>query len=158
MNEKNGTSNNHTLLDLDGKCDSQSNESTSLDRRPASIGSSSSSGSLNSQLSNIETTKTKQEKAVPNLNRKLPAKAVVVQQRIPNAYDKKALKLEVLIFIMVFCYKHSNVIYQNFIQKGDIITVTNTNINGQWEGELNGKKGHFPFNYIKFVDDDVETA
>ena len=24
-------------------------------------------------------------------------------------------------------------------QKGDIIIVTKTNINGQWEGELNGK-------------------
>lgn len=31
--------------------------------------------------------------------------------------------------------------------------VTSTNINGQWEGELNGKQGHFPFNYIKFLDD-----
>ena len=26
-------------------------------------------------------------------------------------------------------------------QKGDIIIVTKTNINGQWEGELNGKVG-----------------
>ncbi|KAH7639620.1 crk proto-oncogene, adaptor protein [Dermatophagoides farinae] len=72
------------------------------------------------------------KKSTTNMNRKLPAKAIVIQQRIPNAYDKKALKLE----------------------KGDIITVTNTNLNGQWEGELNGRQGHFPFNYIKFLDED----
>ena len=30
-----------------------------------------------------------------NYNRKMPARALVVQQRIPNAYDKKALRLEV---------------------------------------------------------------
>ncbi|XP_027200007.1 crk proto-oncogene, adaptor protein [Dermatophagoides pteronyssinus] len=73
------------------------------------------------------------KKSTTNMNSvKLPAKAIVIQQRIPNAYDKKALKLE----------------------KGDIITVTNTNLNGQWEGELNGKHGHFPFNYIKFLDED----
>ncbi|UXI18485.1 hypothetical protein NH340_JMT04428 [Sarcoptes scabiei] len=72
------------------------------------------------------------KKIASNLNRKLPAKAIVIQQRIPNAYDKKALKLE----------------------KGDIITVTNTNLNGQWDGELKGKKGHFPFNYIRFLDEE----
>lgn len=31
----------------------------------------------------------------PNIQRKLPALAKVRQQRIPNAYDKTALKLEV---------------------------------------------------------------
>lgn len=36
---------------------------------------------------------------------------------------------------------------------GDIITVTKTNINGQWEGELKGKKGHFPFTHVEFIDD-----
>jgi len=70
----------------------------------------------------------------PNIHiqRKLPAKAVVNKQRIPNAYDKTALKLE----------------------KGDIITVTKTNINGQWEGELNGKTGHFPFTHVDFIDNE----
>lgn len=67
-----------------------------------------------------------------NLNRKLPALAKVKQARVPNAYDKTALKLEV----------------------GDIITVTKTNINGQWEGELRGKTGHFPFTHVEFIDQD----
>ncbi|KAH8376026.1 hypothetical protein KR093_005597, partial [Drosophila rubida] len=66
-----------------------------------------------------------------DLNRKLPARARVKQSRVPNAYDKTALKLEI----------------------GDIIKVTKTNINGQWEGELNGRKGHFPFTHVEFVDD-----
>ncbi|KAL1492340.1 hypothetical protein ABEB36_010601 [Hypothenemus hampei] len=64
--------------------------------------------------------------------RKLPAKARVKQARIPNAYDDTALKLEI----------------------GDIITVMKTNINGQWEGELNGKVGYFPFTHVEFLDDD----
>lgn len=63
--------------------------------------------------------------------RKLPAHARVKQARVPNAYDKTALKLEV----------------------GDIIKVTKTNINGQWEGELKGKTGHFPFTHVEFIDD-----
>lgn len=63
--------------------------------------------------------------------RKLPAYARVKQSRVPNAYDKTALKLEV----------------------GDTIKVTKININGQWEGELKGKKGHFPFTHVEFTDD-----
>uniref|UniRef100_A0A0K8UZH7 Adapter molecule Crk n=1 Tax=Bactrocera latifrons TaxID=174628 RepID=A0A0K8UZH7_BACLA len=66
-----------------------------------------------------------------DLNRKLPAFARVKQARVPNAYDKTALKLEI----------------------GNVIKVTKTNINGQWEGELNGKKGHFPFTHVEFIDD-----
>ncbi|XP_064476885.1 adapter molecule Crk-like isoform X2 [Ornithodoros turicata] len=65
-----------------------------------------------------------------NVQRKLPARARVKQARVPNAYDKTALKLEV----------------------GDIITVTKTNINGQWEGELKGRVGHFPFTHVEFID------
>lgn len=49
---------------------------------------------------------------------------------MPNAYDKTALKLEV----------------------GDIIKVTKININGQWEGELKGKTGHFPFTHVEFME------
>ncbi len=44
------------------------------------------------------------------------------------------------------------------VQKGEIILVTSTNINGQWEGEVNGKKGHFPFNYIKFLEEEIAAA
>lgn len=65
-----------------------------------------------------------------SLQRKLPAYARVKQARVPNAYDKTALKLEV----------------------GDIIKVTKTNINGQWEGELKGKTGHFPFTHVEFIE------
>lgn len=80
-------------------------DTSSLDQPcRTSIGSSNSSASVNSQLSSIETksqnsSEPNGKKSVPNLNRKLPAKAIVVQQRIPNAYDKKALKLEVNCYI-----------------------------------------------------------
>jgi proto-oncogene C-crk len=69
----------------------------------------------------------------PNIQRrlpKLPAMALVKQARVPNAYDKTALKLQI----------------------GDRIKVTQTNINGQWEGELNGKVGHFPFTHVDFIE------
>ncbi|XP_028968762.1 adapter molecule Crk [Galendromus occidentalis] len=62
--------------------------------------------------------------------RKLPAKARVKQARVPNAYDKTALRLDV----------------------GDIILVTAMHKNGQWEGELRGKTGHFPFTHVEFLD------
>ncbi|XP_034939280.1 adapter molecule Crk [Chelonus insularis] len=68
-----------------------------------------------------------------NIQRTLPAFAKVKQARVPNAYDKTALKLEI----------------------GDIIKVTKTNINGQWEGELHGKVGHFPFTHVEFVDNET---
>lgn len=61
---------------------------------------------------------------------KLPARAVVLQERVPNAYDKTQLKLE----------------------KGEILTVTQMHPNGQWEGELRGKKGYFPFTHVKLID------
>lgn len=102
--------------------------------RPDSGGSCSSNSNLvqqqpQSQLLLQETGQT----GVPrrsNIQRTLPAFAKVKQARVPNAYDKTALKLEV----------------------GDMIKVTKTNINGQWEGELHGKTGHFPFTHVEFVD------
>ncbi|XP_060082881.1 adapter molecule Crk-like [Ylistrum balloti] len=63
---------------------------------------------------------------------KLPALAVVIQPRIPNLYDKTQLKLE----------------------KGEIVTVTKMNKNGQWEGEIQGRKGIFPFTHVRFIDQD----
>jgi len=65
-----------------------------------------------------------------NIQRSLPAYARVKQSRVPNAYDKTALRLEI----------------------GDIVKVTKMSINGQWEGELNGKVGHFPFTHVEFID------
>ncbi|XP_067637435.1 adapter molecule Crk [Eurosta solidaginis] len=83
------------------------------------------------QLSNTNDHQLSNSLKQSDLHRKLPAFACVKQARVPNAYDKTALKLEI----------------------GDIIKVTKTNINGQWEGELNGKKGHFPFTHVEFIDD-----
>ncbi|XP_071119889.1 adapter molecule Crk-like isoform X1 [Mytilus edulis] len=66
----------------------------------------------------------------------LPARAQVIQQRIPNLYDKTQLKLE----------------------KGDIVLVTKMNSNGQWEGEINGRKGVFPFTHVRFTDNENSTS
>ncbi|XP_014833828.1 PREDICTED: adapter molecule crk-like [Poecilia mexicana] len=60
-----------------------------------------------------------------------PVYARAVQKRVPNAYDKTALALEV----------------------GDTVKVTKINVNGQWEGECNGKHGHFPFTHVRLLDD-----
>lgn len=38
------------------------------------------------------------------------------------------------------------------LQVGDIVKVTRMNINGQWEGEVNGRKGLFPFTHVKIFD------
>ena len=43
------------------------------------------------------------------------------------------------------------------LQVGDIVTVTAMNVSGQWEGEVNGRQGFFPFNYIEFINEDEET-
>lgn len=69
-----------------------------------------------------------------NTQRKLPAHARVKLARVPHAYDRTALRLEV----------------------GDIVKVTKMSINGQWEGELHGKIGHFPFTHVEFIDDEGE--
>lgn len=75
-----------------------------------------------------------QKNSLPSLQRKLPGLAEVIQSRIPNAYDKTALTL----------------------REGDIVRVTKMDINGCWEGEISGRKGHFPFNYVKFIEDPKE--
>lgn len=69
----------------------------------------------------------------PYMQRKLPGLAKVIQPRIPNAYDKTALTLK----------------------EGEIVRVTKMDISGCWEGEAlgSGRKGHFPFNYVKFIED-----
>jgi len=93
-------------------------------------------GSSNPQVTNHTNSDTPKNKLV-NVQRQLPAYARVKQARVPNAYDRTALRLEV----------------------GDIVTVTKMSINGQWEGELRGKVGHFPFTHVEFIDDDgVENS
>ncbi|KAG7264795.1 hypothetical protein CRUP_038337 [Coryphaenoides rupestris] len=59
-----------------------------------------------------------------------PVMAKAIQRRVPCAYDKTALALEV----------------------GDIVKVTRMNISGQWEGEVNGRRGLFPFTHVKIMD------
>lgn len=36
--------------------------------------------------------------------------------------------------------------------------MTKVNINGQWEGELKGKIGHFPFTHVEFIENDNENG
>lgn len=72
------------------------------------------------------------QRAGPALTqRNLPCLAKVIQSRIPNAYDKTALTLK----------------------EGDIINVTKVDICGSWEGEIGDRQGHFPFNYVEFLDE-----
>lgn len=42
----------------------------------------------------------------------------------------------------------------NHAQIGDVVKVTKMNINGQWEGEIDGKIGLFPFTHVEFIDSD----
>ena len=66
------------------------------------------------------------------LQRRLPCYARVKQAKVPSAYDPKALHLVV----------------------GDTIKVTKMNISGQWEGELHGKVGYFPFTHVEIIEED----
>ncbi|XP_078409942.1 crk-like protein [Cetorhinus maximus] len=59
-----------------------------------------------------------------------PVYARAIQKRVPCAYDKTALALEV----------------------GDLVKVTRMNISGQWEGEVNGRQGLFPFTHVQIID------
>ncbi|XP_056296739.1 adapter molecule crk [Pseudoliparis swirei] len=70
-----------------------------------------------------------QPTSLPNLQNG-PVYARATQKRVPNAYDKTALALEV----------------------GDQVMVTKINVNGQWEGECKGKRGHFPFTHVKLLE------
>lgn len=106
-------------------------ENHTVENTPARPESGGSSGSGNQSFHTETTQATATRRS--NIQRTLPAFAKVKQARVPNAYDKTALKLEV----------------------GDIIKVTKTNINGQWEGELHGKVGHFPFTHVEFVDNET---
>lgn len=112
-------------------------ENNSRPESGGSSGSNSNSGSATQVVPHAETTASPATTTTvtrrSNIQRTLPAFAKVKQARVPNAYDKTALKLEV----------------------GDIIKVTKTNINGQWEGELHGKVGHFPFTHVEFVDNET---
>lgn len=62
----------------------------------------------------------------------LPALARVITDRVPNAYDTSALRLK----------------------RGDIVRVLATNVYGMWEGEVNGRRGTFPFTHVEFIRED----
>ena len=49
-------------------------------------------------------------------------------------------------------------IYDFCVQKGELVKVLKTNINGQWEGEVNGRHGYFPFTHVVFVSEDELPA
>lgn len=53
-----------------------------------------------------------------------------------------------MLSLNVFCF----VLRISLPQVGDIIKVTKQNENGMWEGELNGKHGHFPFKLVEVID------
>ena len=73
-----------------------------------------------------------------------PSYARVRQARVPNAYDKTALSLQVKMNIL----KSSSILGS---QVGDLVKVTNMSQSGEWEGELGGRTGHFPFNHVVVV-------
>ena len=37
---------------------------------------------------------------------------------------------------------------------GDIVRVHKTNLDGQWEGEIDGRFGIFPFNHVEFIENE----
>ncbi|XP_065844613.1 crk-like protein [Oscarella lobularis] len=65
-----------------------------------------------------------------------PAKARAIMDRVANAYDRAALSFKT----------------------NDIIVVINQNENGLWEGELNGKRGYFPFTHVELLDGDFSDG
>lgn len=38
------------------------------------------------------------------------------------------------------------------LQVGELVKVTKINMSGQWEGECNGRRGHFPFTHVRMLD------
>lgn len=38
------------------------------------------------------------------------------------------------------------------LQVGELVKVTKINVSGQWEGECNGRRGHFPFTHVRILD------
>lgn len=54
------------------------------------------------------------------------------------------LKITKAHFLLVsFCF-----------QRGDIVRVLATNVYGMWEGEVNGRRGTFPFTHVEFIRED----
>ncbi|KAK7474113.1 hypothetical protein BaRGS_00034642 [Batillaria attramentaria] len=62
----------------------------------------------------------------------LPANAVVTLDRNPSLFAQNQL----------------------YLKKGEVVKVLATNVSGQWEGEVNGRRGIFPFTHVQFISDD----
>ena len=58
---------------------------------------------------------------------------------------------EVLYFGELIRFPHSDSLQLKF-KKGDLITITQSEDGGWWEGTLDGKTGWFPSNYVEKVD------
>ncbi len=78
----------------------------------------------------------------------MPAWVRVTQERQPNAYDKEALRLRVSIQYN-YCFLDEIL----DLQKGQLIYLTKILPTGTCEGTLDGKRGLFPFNYVKWTDE-----
>eukprot|EP00118_Oscarella_pearsei_P025897 m.308991 g.308991 ORF g.308991 m.308991 type:complete len:188 (+) comp45235_c0_seq1:1-564(+) len=59
-----------------------------------------------------------------------PVRARATMDRVANAYDQAALSFKT----------------------NDIILVIKQNENGLWEGELNGRRGYFPFTHVELLE------
>ncbi|TNN47351.1 Adapter molecule crk [Liparis tanakae] len=90
---------------------------------------------------------------LPNLQNG-PVYARAIQKRVPNAYDKTALSLEVAIPPAVRVSEAAFLSASPFsrLRVGDTVKVTKINVNGQWEGECKGKRGHFPFTHVRLLE------
>ncbi|XP_074701069.1 adapter molecule crk isoform X7 [Strix aluco] len=104
---------------------------------------------------------------LPNLQNG-PIYARVIQKRVPNAYDKTALALEQNSAILTLperstwnkttAYRslHMNLQFcfeaYGIYLVGELVKVTKINVSGQWEGECNGRRGHFPFTHVRLLD------
>ncbi|CAM9177401.1 unnamed protein product [Lampetra fluviatilis] len=60
---------------------------------------------------------------------RVPVYARVVQDRTPTPYDTSALRLKV----------------------GEVVKVVRVDVSGQWEGEVAGRRGFFPFTHVQLL-------
>jgi len=82
---------------------------------------------------------------------------------LSNCSSKVSSSFQFNKFLIVFIIEANNLIVSKLItcvytfpalrlEVGDIVKVTKMSMNGQWEGELSGKMGHFPFTHVEFID------
>lgn len=64
-----------------------------------------------------------------------------------NSTDSKRDSSEYVLALHNFVPQHENVTCLEF-QAGQIIRVLNRDTSGWWDGEVNGRRGWFPSNYV----------